>query len=88
MDEFIALNNLLLAIVATFPIIVFSAALLTFLAYWFFIGRHSHGTPENDAESMRIMQDIRIGLKLRNRRSDIEREVTTTTNEESGTWQA
>lgn len=83
MNEFIALNRLLLAIVATFPIIVFSAALLTFLAYWFFIGRHvGKETPEQEAEALRIMQDIRIGLKLRNRRSDIEPEVTTTTSEE------
>lgn len=79
MNEFIALNRLLLSIVEAVPAIVLSSALLTLLAYWFFIGRHaSKETPEHEAEALRIMQDIKIGLKLRNRRSDIEPEVTTT----------
>ena len=82
MNEFIALNRLLLSIVSAVPVVVFSVAPLTFLAYWFFIGRHaSKTTPEKEADALRIMQDIKIGLNLRNRRSDIEPEVVTTNEE-------
>jgi len=82
MNEFIALNRLLLSIVEVVPAIVLSSALLTLLAYWSFIGRHaSKETPDKEAEALRIMQGIKIGLKLRNRRSDIEPEVTITTEE-------
>ena len=82
MNEFIALNRLLLSIVEAVPAIVLSTALLTLLAYWFLIGRHvGNTTPEKEAEALRIMQDIKIGLSLRNRRSDIEPKVTTTTEE-------
>lgn len=87
MNGLIALNNLLLVVVSTVPAIVFSTALLTFLAYWFFIGRHSpKTTPEKESDALRIMQDIRIGLSLRTRLNDITPTVTTTSNEEIETW--
>lgn len=87
MHGFIQLNNLLLAVVSTIPIAVFSTALLTFLAYWLFIGRHAaKTTPEQESEALRIMQDIRIGLLMRHRQTDIDPQVTTTSNEENETW--
>lgn len=81
MNGLIELNRLILAIIYTVPAIALSTAMATFLAYWFFIGRHVNKATEKEVEALRIMQDIKVGLKLRSRRSDIEPEATTTNEE-------
>lgn len=70
MNELTALHRLLLSIVLAVPAIALAVALVTFLGYWFFIGRH--------ASQPRIMQDISVGIRLKNRRRDAEPQTTTT----------